>query len=157
MRQAPESRVSRALARAAWVIPAALLALTLQQAKVAYDLAATLSSGEEAQAEVVRYFRSDRKDVTHAEVDLRVVLADGTERRWDRLALPYSIAHRIDEADSVAVRVNLGAGQEVVIAEIGRTQQRIALYNAAMALVVFVLTLWGVWAWNRWVGRPAGD
>ena len=68
-----ESKTSVILARIAWIIPVALLALTGQQIKVTSDIGQTLEQGEAARAEVLRYFRSDRKDVTHAEVDLRVV------------------------------------------------------------------------------------
>lgn len=147
--------MSRAVARLAWVIPIGLLALTIQQAKVTRDLNHTLEQGEAARAEVLRYFRSDRKDVTHAEVDLQAVLSDGTTRNWMNLALPYTIAHRIDEMDSVDVMVNVGGGQEVVIQEIGGTQLRIAMSNAAMALVVFLITLALVWGWNRYITREA--
>ncbi len=145
--------MSRAIARIAWIVPIAVFALTVQQARVARDLNHTLQQGQEAQARVLRYFRSDRKDVTHAEVDLQVALADGSLRTWEHLALPYSIAHRIDEKDSVEVRISLGSPQEVVIQEIGKTQLRIAMSNAAMALVVFLITLVGVWGWNRQISR----
>lgn len=147
--------MSRAMARIAWIVPIAVLALTIQQTKVARDLNATLEQGVEAQARVLRYFRSDRKDVTHAEVDLQVKLDDGSLKTWEHLALPYSIAHRIDERDSVAVRVNLGSAQEIVVQEIGKTQLRIAMSNAVMALVIFLMTLVGVWAWNRQISRLA--
>ncbi len=148
-----ESRMSRAMARIAWIVPIAVFALTAQQVKVANDLNQTLAQGQEAQARVLRYFRSDRKDVTHAEVDLQVALDDGSLKTWEHLALPYSIAHRIDEKDSVAVRVSLGSAQEIVIQDIGKTQLRIAMSNAAMALVVFLIALTLVWGWNRQISR----
>ncbi len=152
-----ETRFSRTVARVAWVLPVLLLALTINQFKVARDLGTTFENGVSATAEVTRYFRSDRKDVTHAEVDLRIVLADGTELIRERLALPYSIAHRIEDADSVRVRVRPGAAQEIVIEAIAGTQRRIALSNAAMSLIVFLLVLTGVWFWNRHLGRANDD
>lgn len=147
--------MSRAVARIAWIVPIAVFALTVQQVKVAKDLNHTLEQGEETQARVLRYFRSDRKDVTHAEVDLQVALADGSVKTWEHVALPYSIAHRIDEKDSVAVRVSLGSPQEVVIQEIGKTQLRIAMSNAGMALVIFLISFAGVFAWNRQISRTS--
>ena len=144
-----ESRFSTSIARLAWLIPAGLLALTIHQSKVTRDLGATLRDGEPAMAEVLRYERSDRKDVTHAEIDLRVVLADGSILTRRRLALPYSIAHRVDSADSVAVHVLPNAGQDVVIDGIVGTQRRIALSNAVMSLVAFLMAFVGVLAWNR--------
>ena len=141
-----------AIARVAWLVPLSLLLLSLHQAKAARDLGVTLERGEEAVAEVTRYLRSDRKDVTQAEVDLRVTLADGSTLVHDRLALPYSVAHRV-EAESLAVRVIPGAAQEIVIVEIGPTQRRIALSNAAMSAVMLIMASIGVFAWNRQVGR----
>lgn len=143
---------SNLIARVAWVVPALLLALAIHQVTTAVNLARTLDEGEQAMAEVTRYERSDRKDVTHVELDLRVRLADGTTFERNRLALPYSIGHRV-EADSLAVTVLPGSGQEVVITEIGRTQVRIAWSNAAMSFVVFLMAFAGVFSWNRWLRK----
>ncbi|MFT5143279.1 MAG: hypothetical protein ACI80V_000594 [Rhodothermales bacterium] len=145
--------MSRAVARLSWIVPILLMALSAQQFMVASSIGETLRSGEEAEAQVLRYFRSDRKDVTLAEVDLRVRLSDGSERTWNHVALPYTIAHRIDEADSVMVRVRTGASPEVVLSAIAGTQRRIALSNGAMSFIVFLIALAGVWSWNRYVSR----
>ncbi len=147
---------SVAVARAAWLVPLTLLLLSIHQGKAARDLGVTLDRGEPAMAEVTRYLRSDRKDVTQAEVDLRVQLADGSTLVHDRLALPYSVAHRVD-AESLAVRVLPGAAQEIVIVEIGPTQRRIAWSNAAMSAVMLIISTIGVFAWNRQVGRNQAD
>ena len=142
------------VARVAWLIPAVLLLLTIHQGKAAMDLNDTLQKGEEARAEVTRYMRSDRKDVTQAELDLRVTLQDGSTLVHERLALPYSVAHRV-EAEFLDVRVMPGAAQEIVIVEIGPTQRRIALSNAAMAGIMLIMASIGVFFWNRQVNRPA--
>ena len=143
---------SHLIARVAWVIPALLLALAIHQVSTAVNLARTLDNGEQAMAEVTRYERSDRKDVTHFELDLRVRLADGTVFERERLALPYSIGHRV-EADSLEVTVLPGSGQEVVITQIGRTQVRIAWSNAAMSFIIFLMAFVGVFSWNRWLAK----
>ena len=143
---------SHLIARVAWVIPARLLALAIHQVSTAVNLARTLDNGEQAMAEVTRYERSDRKDVTHVELDLRVRLADGTVFERERLALPYSIGHRV-EADSLEVTVLPGSGQEVVITQIGRTQVRIAWSNAAMSFIIFLMAFVGVFSWNRWLAK----
>lgn len=143
---------SHLIARVAWVIPALLLALAIHQVSTAVNLARTLDNGEQAMAEVTRYERSDRKDVTHVELDLRVRLADGTVFERERLALPYSIGHRV-EADSLEVTVLPGSGQEVVITQIGRTQVRIAWSNAAMSFIIFLMAFVGVFSWNRWLAK----
>lgn len=142
------------VARVAWLVPAVLLLLTIHQGKAAKDLNDTLLKGEEARAEVTRYMRSDRKDVTQAELDLRVTLKDGSTLVHERLALPYTVAHRV-EADFLDVRVMPGAAQEIVIVEIGPTQRRIALSNAGMAGIMLIMASIGVFYWNRQVNRSA--
>ena len=140
---------ARYLARIAWAVPVVLILLTIHQAKVTIDLGTTIREGLPAVAEITRYDRTDRKDVTHAEVDLLVKFEDGTWIQKDRLALPYTIAHRIEDVDSVDVLVLAGTSQEVVIASIAGTQQRIALYNIGMGFIAFVLAAVGVFFWNR--------
>lgn len=143
---------TRTVARLAWSLPLVLLGLTIHQAVTANNLRTTLDEGEAAVAEVTRYERSDRKDVTHVELDLLVHRADGTSFERNNLALPYSIGHRV-EADSLNVTVLQGGGQEVVITEIGRTQISIAWSNAAMSLIAFLMAFAGVFSWNRWLAR----
>ena len=107
-------------------------------------------------AEVTRYERSDRKDVTHVELDLLVRMQDGTTLERTRMALPYSIGHRV-EAESLNVTVLPGTGQEVVITQIGRTQARIAWSNGAMSFIAFLMAFLGVFSWNRWLFRKTGQ
>lgn len=140
------------VARLAWAVPVLLLALTLHQAYTAYEIQDTLDTGVQAMAEVTRYERSDRKDVTHVELDLLVHMPDGSTIEKTHMALPYSIGHRV-EAESLAVIVHSGAAQEVVIKEIGHTQVSIAWSNAAMSLVAFLMAFAGVFYWNRWQKR----
>jgi hypothetical protein len=140
------------IARLAWALPVLLLALTVHQAFTAYELQDTLDTGVAAMAEVTRYERSDRKDVTHVELDLRVHMPDGSTLEKTHLALPYSIGHRV-EAESLAVTVHPGAAQEVVITAIGHTQVGIAWSNAGMSFIAFLMAFAGVFYWNRWQKR----
>lgn len=142
----------RTVARFAWAVPALLLFLTIHQVVTAVNLGQTLDEGQTAMAEVTRYERSDRKDVTHVELDLLVRLDDGTSFERNRLALPYSIGHRV-EAESLEVTVLPGGSQEVVITEIGRTQVSIAWSNGAMSFIAFLMAFVGVFSWNRWQNR----
>ena len=114
------------VARIAWILPVVLFLLTLHQVKVSVDLGETMESGTPAVAHVTRYDRTDRKDVTHAELDLEIMLQDGTLLVKKNLALPYTISHRVEEKDSLEVLVLPGASQEVVISSIVATQRRIA-------------------------------
>jgi hypothetical protein len=138
------------IARIAWAVPALLLALSIHQVVTAVELGRTLDEGQLAMAEVTRYDRSDRKDVTNVELDLLVHLDDGTSFERNNMALPYSIGHRV-EAESLQVTVLRGGGQEVVITQIGQTQVRIAWSNAAMSFIAFLMAFVGVFSWNRWI------
>ena len=104
-------------------------------------------------ARVTRYDRTDRKDVTHAELDLEILLNDGTILVKEKLALPYTISHRVEEKDSLEVLLLPGASQEVVISSIVATQRRIALYNAVMSFMAFLIVLSAVFFWNRMLSR----
>ena len=141
------------VARIAFLVPLVLILLCAHQIKTALDLSRTRADGTLAQAHVLRYERSDRKDVTHVELDLEAMLPDGEMFVKERLALPYSIGHRVEE-DSLAVLVLPGSAQEVVIASIIRTQISIAWSNAGMAFMAFLMAFVGVIAWNRFLNRP---
>jgi low temperature requirement protein LtrA len=132
-----------------------LLLLAGHQVKTSLDLSATRATGTKVWADVTRYDRSDRKDVTMVELDLVATLPDGTVFERTRLNLPYTIGHRV-EKDSLLVIVQPGAAQEVVIDEIARTQISIARSNAVMAFIAALMAFWGVFAWNRWLNRTTG-
>jgi len=112
------------------------------------DLGITMRDGTETKAEVTRYNRVDRKDVTEADIDLRVRLSDGSILEKHRMSLPYTIAHRV-EKDSLEVFVLPDSRQEVVIASIGGTQRRIALSNSVMAFIMTIIAGVGVFYWGR--------
>ena len=139
---------ARTVAKLAWSVPLFLLALTVHQAFTAVQLKETMDQGVSTWAEVTRYERSDRKDVTEVELDLIVHMPDGSQFVREKLALPYSIGHRV-EVDTLQVRVLSGAAQEVVIQEIGLTQVHIAWSNFAMSLIAFAMSFIGVFSWNK--------
>lgn len=145
---------SKRVARVAWLVPVILVLLTGHQVKTSLDLSETRETGTTVWADVTRYERSDRKDVTMVELDLVATLPDGSVFERTRLNLPYSIGHRV-EKDSLLVIVRPGAAQEVVIDEIARTQISIARSNAVMAFMAALMAFWGVFAWNRWLKRTA--
>lgn len=149
------SRTVRSIALVAWIVPVVLTLLGGHQVWTAIEIGRTLRLGEDATARVTRYERTDRKDVTQAELDLVVTLSDGSTITRNKLALPYSVAHRV-EADSVQVRVLRGAAQEIVLTDIAGTQRRIAWSNAAMSFIMGLIALAGVVAWNRFI-RAGGE
>lgn len=141
--------MTRLVSRVAWVVPLFFLVIALHQAKTSYDLNATIAAGEPATAEVLEVHEENRVDVTYDWVSLRVPLDDGSVITKDKLALPHSLVPMIADKETVEVRVNPGASQEVVITSIVNTQWRIAAMNSAIALVAALLFGGGVWYWNR--------
>jgi len=138
----------KTIAKWSWSIPILLGALTIHQVATAIELRNTLNDGVETWAEVTRYDRSDRKDVTMVEIDMIVHMPDGSQFERNRLTLPYSIGHRV-EADTLTVMVLKGTAQEVVIKEIGETHVNIAWSNFGMSFIAFLMAFTGVLAWNR--------
>ena len=155
------SKRIRVVARLMWVLPAILLFLAINQAKVAGDIRHTLEAGIPATAEITNVQKENRVDVTYDYVDLRVVLEDGRVFTKETLSLPHSLFPLIENQEAVEVRVLPGAAQEIVIASSGgpdarliaRPQWRLAAINAAMSFVGFILFAIGVFAWNRYLGR----
>jgi hypothetical protein len=72
------------------------------------------------------------------------------------MTLPYSLLHRVEGKDSLAVQVLRGASQEVIIQIVGNAQWKMAVIQSSMALIAGLMALAGVWAWSRFL-RNTGD
>ncbi len=147
------SSFQRILARVAWIIPFLLLALGVNQAKVAVDLRTTLSEGVEAVARVTEYERVDRADVTYGYVSVEVPLSDGTLLSREKLSLPYSLIQEIDGRDSLRVHVLPDGDQTIVIDDVVQTQWKIASIQSGISFLTAVMALVGVIGWNRTIRR----
>lgn len=150
--------MTRIVARGAWLVPTFFLVISLHQAKTSYDLNATLQNGEPATATVTKVHEENRVDVTYDWVSLRIPLSDGTVLEKEKLALPHSLLPLIKDRETVEVRVQADASQEVVITSIVNTQWRIAAMNAGISFFAALLFAAGVWYWNRGLateGDPA--
>lgn len=145
--------MSHLTARIAWVVPVFFLGLFVHQAQVAYQLHATLTQGEIAQAEVLEVHMENRVDVTYDYASLRVTLPDGQTITKEKMSLPHSLIQLLEGRETVEVRVRPGAAQELVVAEFGGTQWRIAALNAAMALGAALVFGLAVFFWNRYLRR----
>mgnify|MGYP006426011563 CR=1 FL=1 len=142
--------------RLAWIVPIFFLGLSAQQARVAYTIQQTLTRGAPVTAEVLELHQENRVDVTYDYVSLRVEAPSGAVLTKKKMSLPHSLAPALEGQETLAVRVQEGATQEVVIAQLGGTQWRIAAMNAAMALVGALVFGAGVWWWSRYLRRE-GD
>ena len=149
------SRATFLVARLLWAFPALLVLLAANQAAVMTQLRETVRSGVLTKAEVVSISTTDRADITMASIRLRAPGADGAHAEY-ALPLPITFARALAGSDSLDVFLAPDASQEVVIAEIGRAQWRLAGMNSGIALLGAVLLSWGVFAWNRRL-RKKGD
>lgn len=144
------------VARLLWIAPLFLALLAGHQGKTAYDLHRTLTHGEEAMAEVTEVHSENRVDVTYDYVDLRVHLEGGRVLEREKLSLPHTLINQVEGKKAVPVKVLPGAPQEVVLAELGHSQWRIAAFQAVFAAVAALLFGVGIYAWNRYLHRQ-GD
>ncbi len=141
-----------------WVIPASLLFLAINQARVAVDIRHTLEQGADAVAEVIEFRINERVDIPFGYISLRVDLEGGASLVKEKMALPYTLLPQVRYLDSVDVRVLPGASQPIVIAEIASTQWKMAGLQSLICLVGFLMAGAGVFFWNRMLyqkGDPA--
>lgn len=144
------------VSRLLWLVPVGLFLLALNQLKVGLDLRHTFLDGEPAMAEVTAFDRVDRADVTYGYVSLRIPLEDGSTLIRDEMPLPYSLLHRVEGNDSLAVQILRGTSQEVIIQIVGNAQWKMAVIQSSMALVAALMAFAGVWAWGHFL-RNTGD
>ncbi len=150
-----DSNAARIVARILWFAPALLLFLTLNQAKVSLDLRRTWQQGAPAVAEVLAFENANRVDVTYGYVSLRVPLEDGQVLTKEKLSLPTPLLERLEDAQTLAVHVQPGAAQEVVIDRLMPAHWLIAAGQSGMALLATLLFGAGVFWWNRSLRRQA--
>ncbi len=143
------------VARLMWLAPVLLVAIGLSLIRAGFSLKNTLESGAVVTARVVDVNIRNRADVTYGHIDLRVpnTAGDSTDAR---LPLPLSLLMSIEEAPTLEVRVLEDADRPIVIDRIARAQWRMSFINASMCLFGALLLVWGVWSWNRYLGKE-GD
>ncbi len=150
------SNLPRIVARLFWLIPVFLGLLAAHQVNTALDLRHTMRHGELVTAEVLEVHQENRVDITYDYVSLRVPLAGGRVLTREKLSLPHTLITQMVGKETVDVRVLPGADQEIVIAELGPTQWRIAAINALISGLAALCFAIGVFAWNRYLRRK-GD
>jgi hypothetical protein len=148
--------MQRYIARVLWLAPFSLLLLGINQWKVSGDLRETLEQGEAAQAEVLEFVKNERPDIPFGYVSLKARLADGSEIIQEKMALPYTLLPRVENAQTLDVRVIRGADQPIVISLIAQTQWKIAAVQAAVCFGVMLMAAVGLFFWNRMLAS-AGD
>jgi hypothetical protein len=152
----------RRVAQVAWLVPILLVALSLHQGTVVYNLHATKVAGTPAVADVLEIKKGNRSDVTLDYVSLQVNLPGGDTLTRNKLSLPHGLVPPLLDRKTLEVRVKKQASIPIVITEkigptpVVDTQMRIAGINGLMSLGAALLFGLGVWFWNRSL-RRAGD
>lgn len=144
------------VSRFLWIVPAILLFLCINQAKVAVDIKHTLENGAESIANVLELRVNDRVDIPFGYVSLQVPLEDGTDLVQEKMSLPYTLIPHVQNKETLDVHVLVGASQQIVISQIASTQWKMAAMQSAMCLVGFIMAAVGVFLWNRLL-RKKGD
>jgi len=140
------------VARLLWLAPALLAVISFSLIKAGFSLKNTLESGAVVTARVVDVSIRHRADVTYGHIDLRVP-NQGSDSTDSRLPLPLSLLMSLEGAPTVEVRLLADTDQPIVIDRIARAQWRMSFINASMTLLGALLLVWGVWSWNRYLGR----
>ncbi len=154
--------MTRWIARAAWLAPLLLVALSVHQGKVTYDLHTTKTQGTAATADVQTVHASNRTQVTYDYVSIRVPMPDGSVLTRERLSLPHGIVPALKGRETLQVRVASGGNRSIVVTEpinstpVVDTQIRIAGMNGLMSLGGALLFGIAIWFWNRSLRRE-GD
>ncbi|NNE36545.1 MAG: DUF3592 domain-containing protein [Rhodothermales bacterium] len=109
--------------------------------------------GVPAVAEVTAFERVDRADITYGHVSLRIRMADGSIVTKDKMPLPYSLLHRVEGEDQVAVHVLPNSSQDVVIDLVSNAQWKLALIQSVIALLAAAMAATGILVWSSYLKR----
>lgn len=143
------------VARMLWIIPLALVGLTIHQVWVARSVAKTMSEGHRVIAEVTFFDVKEMVAQTHGILDLEIPDSNlGSYSK--RLTVPAAWLYDMGELDSLAVYVLDGGTQDVVIENLAQVQARTAWVNAMVALLFALMIAVPVWLWGRYLKRE-GD
>lgn len=142
----------RSVSRYLWIVPVILTGLMIHQGWVAYSVHQTWTNGFPATAEVVHYEMKAMAAQTHGVMTLRAPLPNGDSIERT-LSMPAMLATQVRNAEQLDVRVRPGHSQQIVVAEIMRTQRRMAFINVIIAGLGAVLVSLAVLAWQRFLDR----
>ncbi|MEM1271744.1 MAG: DUF3592 domain-containing protein [Bacteroidota bacterium] len=143
------------IARLMWLLPVLLLVISASLVRAGLDQKETFEQGEAAVAEVVDFDITQRSEITYSYIDLRVE-REGKATIEERLPLPISLSIPLEERETLAVRVNEGSNQQIMIEEIARAQWKMSLIHSGMSLFGAIMLIIGVGGWNRFLNRQ-GD
>ena len=137
------------IARFFWIVPIALIGLSVNQGMVAHQLRSTWNDGVSAIARVENFDTTNRADVTYGYTHLLIILPDGQMIERERMSLPQSLWSRVKGKDSLEVSVQPGAPQEVVIDQLMPAHWLIAASQMGISLMGALLSAVLAFFWNR--------
>ena len=146
----------RSVSRYLWIVPLILTGLMAHQACVAYSVTQTWNDGIATTAEVVHYEMKAMAAQTHGIMTLRAPLPNGDSIE-QTLSMPAMLATQVRSAEQLDVRVRPGEAQQIVVAEIMRTQRRMALINVVIAGLGALFVSLAIIAWRRHLDRQSHE
>lgn len=168
------------IAKLLYIVPLIFTILGFQQIKVVLDSRKTLEEGQSLMANINRFDIKNMVAQTHGMIDLEIPIGGGKsvvhkmtlEGSWAyHLLDPNKVQvvkkpsnagktdeFRLKDSRHIAVHYLAGSGQEVVIDELARIQQRTAMINAATTFTFALMLFIPIFLWNRYLkkhGDPA--
>lgn len=140
------------VSRLLWIVPVLLVLLMAHQGWVAYEVDKTWENGVATTAKVVNYEMKAMAAQTHGIITLRAPLPNGDSIE-QTLSVPAMLAAQLRNFNEVPVRVLPEGGQEIVMAEVVRTQRRMALINVFISGIGALLVAIAIRLWQRYLGR----
>jgi hypothetical protein len=144
----------RSVSRFLWIVPVILFGLMVHQAWVVYSVTQTWNDGKAATAEIVDYEMKEMAAQTHGIMTLRIPLPDGHSIE-ETLSMPAMLATQVRNTEQLEVRVRPGRSQQIVVAELMRTQRRMAMINVIIAGLGAVFVAGAIIAWRRYINRSS--
>lgn len=135
-----------------WLLPAYLLFLTVHQVAVYYGVSDTYENGTSYTAEVLEFDIKQIASQTNGYVVLEFETRYGdTVRR--KLSLPVELAGMISDLNQIPIRYRKSAFEEIVMMPTYPQHRRMALSNAFMAFLGFLIAVGIAWASHRYAGK----
>ncbi|MGN8224222.1 hypothetical protein [Gracilimonas sp. BCB1] len=134
-----------------WAIPAYLLFLVIQQGLVYQSSIDTYENGTTYLAEVTDFDIKQIAAQSNGYVDIRFETEDELIER--RLSLSVQMAQELMKTNTIPVRYQKGAFQEIVLYPTFNIQKSTSLFNMSVAFIGLVVTVISGFFVNRYVRR----
>ncbi|MAO64396.1 MAG: hypothetical protein CL666_05305 [Balneola sp.] len=134
-----------------WLIPAYLLFLVVQQGLVYQGAKSTYDNGETYLAEITDFEIKQIAAQSNGYVNIRFEAEGDTIER--RMTLSVQMAQQLMKSNTIPVRYEKGAFQEIVLFPTYDIQRSTSLYNMGVAFLGLAVTVFFGFFVNRYIRR----